>query len=339
MAEVSDGPITGRAASPVGAPIASFVQYAGAAVSLALVAGVGVWGYKLLVRDVNGIPVVHAMEGPMREAPSNPGGELPLHTGLAVNAIAALGEAAPPEDRLILAPAAAGLAQEDLEAMPMAEAAERLAGDDPQQVPAALSVATPEPSLEAVAEPLEEGVVEPVIAETDLPATDGPLSADDILALADAIAANSTPLTDLAPAPEPLAEASPAARAVRPMLRPMQRPGLADPAVLASGQGTDSAAPGGAAIAVMTGDIAIGTSLVQLGAYETPEIATAEWARLAGRFASFVAGKTPVIQQATSGGRTFFRLRAMGFDTLSDARRFCAALVAEDAACIPVVVR
>ncbi len=335
MAEVSDGPSAGRAASPLGAPVASFVQYAGAAVSLALVAGVGIWGYKLLVRDVTGIPVVHAMEGPMREAPTNPGGELALHTGLAVNAIAALGEAAPPEDRLILAPAVAGLAEEDLEAMPMAEADERLAGDDPQQVPAALMVATPQPGLAAVAEPLEEGVVEPVIGETDLPAADGPLSANDILALADAIAANATPLTDLAPAPEPVAVAGPAARAVRPMLRP----DAAGAAVFSAGQDSVAAAPGGAAIAVMTGEIAIGTNLVQLGAYESPEIATAEWARLEGRFASFVAGKTPVIQQATSGGRTFFRLRAMGFDTLSDARRFCAALVAEDAACIPVVVR
>ena len=41
---------------------------------LALVVGIGVWGYKLLVRDVSGVPVVRAVEGPMRIQPENPGG-------------------------------------------------------------------------------------------------------------------------------------------------------------------------------------------------------------------------------------------------------------------------
>jgi hypothetical protein len=45
------------------------------------------------------------------------------------------------------------------------------------------------------------------------------------------------------------------------------------------------------------------------------------------------------VQKASSGGRVFYRLRAMGFDDLGDARRFCSALVAENADCIPVVTR
>ena len=49
--------------------------------------------------------------------------------------------------------------------------------------------------------------------------------------------------------------------------------------------------------------------------------------------------KRRVIEKATSGGRTFYRLRAEGFADLPDARRFCAALVAEKADCIPVVTR
>jgi hypothetical protein len=32
-------------------------------------------------------------------------------------------------------------------------------------------------------------------------------------------------------------------------------------------------------------------------------------------------------------------LRALGFEDLADARRFCSALVAEKAECIPVVTR
>jgi len=46
-----------------------------------------------------------------------------------------------------------------------------------------------------------------------------------------------------------------------------------------------------------------------------------------------------VIQRAESGGRIFYRLRAMGFDDLSDARRFCSAFIAENTECIPVVTR
>ena len=82
-----------------------------------------------------------------------------------------------------------------------------------------------------------------------------------------------------------------------------------------------------------------GTRLAQLGAYETAEIARSEWDRLAGQFADYMADKQRVVQQASSGGRTFWRLRAVGFEDLSDARRFCSALMAENADCIAVTVR
>jgi hypothetical protein len=68
-------------------------------------------------------------------------------------------------------------------------------------------------------------------------------------------------------------------------------------------------------------------------------VARKEWTRLRGRFGEYLDGKDRVIQKAQSGGRTFYRLRAVGFDGLSDARRFCSALVAENAECIPVVTR
>jgi hypothetical protein len=90
---------------------------------------------------------------------------------------------------------------------------------------------------------------------------------------------------------------------------------------------------------VTTAALPVGTKLVQLGAYDTPDIAATEWVRFTARFPDFFDGKEQVIQQATSGGRTFFRLRAMGFADLSDARRFCAALTGEGSDCIPVVVR
>ena len=83
----------------------------------------------------------------------------------------------------------------------------------------------------------------------------------------------------------------------------------------------------------------VGTNLVQLGAYESPEVAASEWVRFNTRFSDFLAGKERVLQRAERGGRTFFRLRAMGFNEIADARRLCAALIAEGTDCVPVVVR
>ena len=104
----------------VGTPrITNLMNYAGAAVSLVLIVGVSIWGYQLIMRDVSGIPVVRAMEGDMRVLPENPGGTVAVNTGLAVNEVAAMGEAGGPEDRLLLAPRTSGLAQEDLDAQPM----------------------------------------------------------------------------------------------------------------------------------------------------------------------------------------------------------------------------
>lgn len=86
-------------------------------------------------------------------------------------------------------------------------------------------------------------------------------------------------------------------------------------------------------------EIAAGTRLVQLGAFASADIARDEWDRAASRFETFLDGKQRVIERTERGGKVFYRLRVAGFDDLPDARRFCAALEAEQADCIPVLVR
>jgi hypothetical protein len=78
---------------------------------------------------------------------------------------------------------------------------------------------------------------------------------------------------------------------------------------------------------------------VQLGAFDTAETAREEWDRIAARFPDYFDDRPRVIEEAESGGQTFFRLRAAGFDDLAGSRRFCAVLVAQGTACIPVTVR
>ena len=329
MAEFYAGAQANEPAS--GLSIGTLTNWLGAIVSIALIVGVAVWGYKLLVRDVSGVPVIRAAEGPMRVQPDNPGGRPADHQGLAVNAVAADGSAEGPADRLVLAPRPVDLTDEDA---PSAQLAARA------------PVAAPD----ADAAPLAQRD-----AEADEPRADAALrnvagSVDDLVSQ---LTADATPLSatndSSVPAPEAAEDdtAAAVAAATRPThalarsLRPQVRPsGLAaqvastDPAVAAA-----VAAASSATRDIDADAIPAGTRLAQLGAYDSAEVARQQWDQLQQRFGEYMDGKDRVIQRAQSGGRTFYRLRAMGFDDLADARRFCAAFVAEKADCIPVVTR
>jgi hypothetical protein len=114
-------------------------------------------------------------------------------------------------------------------------------------------------------------------------------------------------------------------------IRPKARPGAR-----AGGPGCQEArVPLPAPNEVDPATLAPGTRLVQFGTFDTAEEARAEWTRLQGRFGDLMAGKAMVVQPAESGGRTFYRLRAHGFEDEDDARRFCSAFVAENAVLHP----
>ncbi|MDB3929418.1 SPOR domain-containing protein [Paracoccaceae bacterium] len=79
---------------------------------------------------------------------------------------------------------------------------------------------------------------------------------------------------------------------------------------------------------------------MQLGAFESARIAKSEWAWISRRFESYFEGKGPVIQRrATSGCKVFYRLRAVGFEDMDAARRFCSLLITENIDCIRVAAR
>ena len=100
------------------------------------------------------------------------------------------------------------------------------------------------------------------------------------------------------------------------------------------------AAAGPAPTAVVaTTSVASGTRLIQLGAYDDVAAANRDWERLTSRYGAYFKDKSPVIQQATSGGRTFYRLRAVGFEGEDEARRLCAVLLSDQLQCIPVLTR
>lgn len=275
-----------------GAVAAKLTNISGAFVSMALLFGIGHWGYDMVMRDVSGVPVVRALEGPMREAPVEPGGHEAAHQGLSVNRVAAQGATAEPPDRVIIAPPPLDLTVEDVarasNANTQASAPARVDGVH----------------LAAVREPAQE---------------------------------EDTAATRSEAGPEP--EAQPRSAAVVDglgrSLRPRLRPALPDPVAYAVAAATSSSPQ----VEVDPDNLPVGSRIAQLGAFESAEVARAEWERLSARLGDLLDGKRRVVQRAESGGRTFYRLRAVGFDDLADARRFCSALQAERAECIPVVTR
>lgn len=319
--------------------IGTLTNWIGAALSLALIVGVAVWGYKLLMRDVNGIPVVRATEGPMRLQPETPGGSTADHLGLAVNAVAATGIAAPPPDRLVLAPRPVALLDEDVATAELMAVAQILPMPPP---PAAADPVTAGAGMVdgTASDATGEAVIEPVAMTTTEP--------DSMSAMVDQILAQVLAGEDLA-ADAPAAAATPeiAVPAIDGGIPQSLRPQVRPASIVQAAASTNAAALGPLAVAATThavqdvdpDTIPAGTRLVQLGAYDSPEVAKREWDRLATRFGDYLAGKSRVIQLAESGGRNFYRLRAMGFADINDSRRFCSALVAERAECIPVSAR
>ncbi|MBO9397333.1 SPOR domain-containing protein [Shimia sp. R9_2] len=340
---------------PMGAPgapngdspnAALLVNRAGMFVSAALVLGTCVWGYQILSRDVSGVPVVRALEGPMRIQPEDPGGRQAGHQGLMVNEVAADGGAAGPADQVIVAPPPIALTERDRVVSGAANAAAPATEQPVTRVspPAVetdtltLTDTTPivAPAALDVSKPLS---VEELAAQLSAGAT--PLSGTEAAgAEAQAIPASLNVIeaeNEIAPeteTPKPEIQGG-IKRSLRPVLRPAGLSASPRQQQIAA----IDAAVGSVLKSIDPEDIPAGTRLVQLGAYETAEIASAEWARLQSRFEPYLGGKTRVIQKASSGGRVFYRLRAMGFENVSDARRLCSALKAENADCIPVTTR
>ena len=276
-----------------------------------------------------------------------------MNTGLAVNEVAADGGASEPGDVLVLAPQTTGLAEEDLLTQPTAEADELRPGEIEAATQVALGPTTPASLGTEATDPIE------VTQSTT------PMTADQVLALADQIAAGVEPLEaleDLAVvAPTLSVDGSVVEDAIQ--IIPTSVPGVttafrppARPASLvvtqAQAQGAVPSVPDVDVSAIealvaeaqttevaRTAPVALGDTLVQLGAFDTMEEAQNAWSVLSARFSDYMVGKEIVVQEATSGGSPFYRLRAMGFAGIEDARRFCAALQAEQAACIPVVVQ
>lgn len=317
-----DDPFDDAHAAPRrGAGAGALSQALGAVVSLGLVIGVSVWGYQLIMRDVSGVPVVRATEGPMRVAPDTPGGTIAPHQGFAVNEVAGGAAAGAPAEELRLAPPPVELTEEDAPSAALRWAAPgEAAASETDAASGGATAAAPgrevpvpeDAAIQALADQIAAGLSVGAAGAAGLPGADG-VTAGAISGRTPT-AASGGPVSLIPPTrPARLVNAAAPGAVAVPLVAPVTD---LDPASLPPG-----------------------TRLVQLGAYDSPEIAQREWVRIAGRFDAFFQDRARVIEPAEAGGRVFYRLRAAGFDDLGDARRFCAALMAERTDCIPVVTR
>lgn len=336
------------------ARLARVTHYVGAVASVGLMVGLLAWGWQLVSRDVSGVPIISAIEGEARTAPEEPGGRLTPHTGLAVNNVAG-GEAPSPTQQVAIAPQPVDLAPDDV-AMGQLGATAREpanASETPLTFTGDPIVPLSDSEARALAESEAAAAAERALADQavneaaiiDAPAAEGPVTEvvtdengipaqaaaiTEALAEAQAQMNSGALVASARPAPRPRvtrvaaatpAAAAPAAAAAAPAPAPARAPERApEPA--------PAPAPAPAAASSASGPV------VQVGAFDSNDIASGEWSRLAGRHASLFSGKSPVIQQHQSNGRSFWRLRVAGFGSVSEARQFCSALQSAGTDCL-----
>lgn len=316
-------PTSNAGAMPGAVRVGRLVNFAGAVLSVALVAGVGIWSYRLMVRDVTGVPVIRALAGPIRVSPEDPGGRQAAYQGLAVNTVAAQGGAAGTAQTIALAPGAQPLTDEDRATAALAARSQQAPIATPAAIGAAVETAF------ASGDVLPEGLSldEDASALQILPSSTPGIARSPIPRRRDG--------TRIAVAPAPVA---PAPTQVAAQVG-AQIPGGADPQAeqLLAELVTRLGAP--RVTDIDPASLTPGTRLVQLGVYDDEAAARNAWETITARFPSFLESRGRIVEPATSGGRVFYRLRAAGFADEPEARRFCTMLLAENVDCIPTLIR
>ena len=275
----------------------------GAVLSLSLLAGAIGWSYKLVVRDINQIPIVRAQLGPLRVAPDNPGGLTAANQGLSVTQLA-VNEKPLLSDEINLAPAAEIL-NEETSASLLREVDKLNQIDETYEIKEINAENTI--SLDGSSGAMKgetASKTESLVAQVAF--SQKKVEIENAVSLALSITSEFDPsLTSLRPKTRPRSVQQ--NRELIVSKEPMSK-------------------------------LPIGSAIVQLGAFDSKSLAESEWRRFEKLLGSILVPKQMIIQKAESGGKIFYRLRASGFNDISDARQFCTA-ISDKVACIPVVTR
>ena len=281
--------------------------WTGAALSFFLLVSAIGWSYQLIVRDINQIPVVRAQLGPLRVAPDDPGGLTAANQGLSVTQLA-VNEKPFLSNEIHLAPAAEILNAEHL-ALQVTEDVKSNTDDgtfEIKEVNAENSINLREVSNEIEVDTSSKKEV--VLSKVAF--SQKKIEIENAVSLA--LSITDDPVDSLT------------------LLRPKIRPMISRLNNKTTGDQVVNNEP--------ISKLPIGSAVVQLGAFENKNLAKSEWQRFEKLLGSILFSKKMIVQKAESGGKIFYRLRASGFDDISDARQFCSA-ISDRVACIPVVTR
>ena len=281
--------------------------WTGAALSFFLLVGAIGWSYQLIVRDINQIPIVRAQLGPLRVAPDDPGGLTAANQGLSVTQLA-VNEKPLLSNEIHLAPAAEILNAEHL-ALQVTEHVKSNTDDgtfEIKEVSAENSI-----NLKEVFNEIEvDNSSKKEVVLSKVAFSQKKIEIENAVSLA--LSITDDPVDSLT------------------LLRPKLRPMISRRNNKITGDQVVNNEP--------ISNLPIGSAVVQLGAFENKNLAESEWQRFEKLLGSILFSKKMIVQKAESGGKIFYRLRAAGFDDISDARQFCTA-ISDKVACIPVVTR
>lgn len=320
-----------------------FLQILAAAVSLSCVMALFYWAVTLATLDTSKVPVIRKAQGPARIAPENPGGAATNHLGYAVNSVQANGDAEAPAETVRLAPQPVGLSVEDLAGLEVQEAVlirEAIEQEATNQEAASQGITDQGTIVTATTGTVATKDAAPKLREVKL----APLETTDDLAAKEALAealaiARAAAENTLKPATSSSVQSATSDLGqdpAHPRIKPQLRPANIEIALASSKPAKPKAQT--PAKPYVT-EVALGTVMVQLGAFDSEKIVTREWSRLRSKHDELLGDKKLYVQKTQKGDKTYYRLRALGFAKASEAKNLCSALDNQGTACIPVVAR
>ncbi|WP_424927471.1 SPOR domain-containing protein [Amaricoccus tamworthensis] len=281
-----------------------------ALVFLGLIAGMGVWAWRLGTRDAREVPIIRAMEGPARITPEDQGGFVAPNTDLEINSVLEGNPAPVPRET------ATALAQPEV-----------LTEEDGPQGTLEITATAPEPVEDPDAEITLGGEPVEALPEDAIAGDDAPtVQPGELSALVESLQS---------PEPEEAEEAAPFSTGPRPLSRPRHL--RAAPAATTAASTTPAAAA--PVVPKEVASVPTGSRLIQLGAFDSEQITRSAWANLVAKHGDLLGSKSLYVQRTTNNSRVFYRLRVAGFSNTTQTRDMCEALRARGVDCIPVTVQ
>jgi hypothetical protein len=308
----------------------------GACIALALLVAMGMWFYRLGVRDAENVPIIRAAVQPAKVRPEDPGGAVAPYQDITSYRVADSNPAQ--ATTAIIAPPPPEPRREDVAMGKLAPEPERedtpaaTRAPGPAAPPQASGISAPAP------EPSAPATVIPVAATSGpaSPSRPSPEAAPEVAADAgtseiDALVAMVEP-AETADAPEaiqpddPVTSGSDYAPPVSPVAqpRPPDLKARMAAAVEAAERSDDELARRAAESEIQ----------IQLAADPSEDVVHRMWQRISQANQDILHDRALSVQTTTSGGTKFYRLRVGPFGGVSEARALCQALKARGQDCI-----